>query len=94
MKGEGMASATIESRISTTVQQKRIAKLEAENEQLRKFLHDNRIVEQATGAISARYRMAPSDALDMLCDGATSQRRDLHELASGIVANGGSFAGA
>ena len=89
-----MVSATIGSGFSTTVQQRRIAKLEAENEQLRKVLHDNKIVEQATGAISVRYRMSPNHALEMLCDGATSQRRDLHELASGIVANGGSFAGA
>jgi AmiR/NasT family two-component response regulator len=89
-----MVSATIGSGFSTTAQQRRITKLEAENEQLRKFLHDNRIVEQATGAISVRYRMTPNDALEMLCDGATNQRRDLHELASGIVANGGSFAGA
>ena len=89
-----MVSATIESGFSTAVQQRRIAKLEAENNQLRKFLHNNKIVEQATGAISVRYRMAPNDALEMLCDGATSQHRDLHELASGIVANGGSFAGA
>ena len=89
-----MVSATIESGFSTAVQQRRIDKLEAENDQLRKFLHNNKIVEQATGAISVRYRMAPNDALEMLCDGATSQHRDLHELATGIVANGGSFAGA
>ena len=89
-----MVSATIESRVSTMAQQRRIAKLEAENEQLRKFLHDNRIVEQATGAISVRYRMNPDDALEMLCDGALSQHRKLRELASGIVGNGGSFAGA
>ena len=89
-----MVSATVESGSSTTAQQRRIAKLEAENEQLRKFLHGNRIIEQATGAISVRYRMTPNDALAMLCDGATNQRRDLHELASAIVANGGSFAGA
>ena len=89
-----MVSATIESGFSTAGQQKRIAKLEAENQQLRRVLHANKIVEQATGAISVRYRMTPNHALEMLCDGATSQRRDLHELTSGIVANGGSFAGA
>jgi AmiR/NasT family two-component response regulator len=94
VKGEVMVTATIEPRISTMVQQERIAKLEAENEQLREFLHDNRIVEQATGAISVRYRMTPKDALEMLCDGAESQRRNLRELASRVVANGGSFAGA
>jgi hypothetical protein len=35
-----MLSATIESRISLMVQEERIAKLEAENEQLREFLQD------------------------------------------------------
>jgi len=94
LEGEAMAGATIESGMNTTVQQKRIAMLEAENDQLRGLLDDNRIVEQATGAISVRYRMNPDDALEMLCDGAMSQRRKLRELASGIVANGGSFAGA
>jgi AmiR/NasT family two-component response regulator len=89
-----VVNATIESGVSTTVQQKRIAKLEAENDQLRELLHDNKIVEQATGAISVRYRMNPDDALGMLCDGAMSQHRKLRELATGIVANGGSFAGA
>jgi AmiR/NasT family two-component response regulator len=89
-----MVSTTIESVVNTMAQQRRIAKLEAENEQLRELLHDNKIVEQATGAISVRYRMNPDDALEMLCDGATSQHRKLRELASGIVANGGSFAGA
>jgi AmiR/NasT family two-component response regulator len=93
-KEEAMVSATIESRVNLIAQQKRIAKLEAENDQLRALLQDNKIVEQATGAISVRYRMNPADALEMLCDGATSQRRKLRELASGIVANGGSFAGA
>jgi AmiR/NasT family two-component response regulator len=94
VEGVDVVSITSESRVSTMAQQKRIAKLEAENVQLRGLLHDNRIVEQATGAISVRYRMNPDDALEMLCDGAMSQHRKLRELASGIVANGGSFAGA
>ena len=89
-----MVSATMGSEMGTLVQRERIAKLEAENERLRGFLHDNKVVEQATGAISVRYRMNPSDAFEMLLDGATSQRRNLRELASGVVANGGSFAGA
>jgi AmiR/NasT family two-component response regulator len=94
VEGEAMVSAAIESGVSRRLQQKRIAKLEAENFQLRELLHDNKIVEQATGAISVRYRLNLDDALEMLCDGATSQHRKLRELASGIVANGGSFAGA
>jgi AmiR/NasT family two-component response regulator len=89
-----MVTATIGCEMSTVIQQERIVKLEAENERLRGFLHDNKVVEQATGAISVRYRMNPKDALEMLLEGATSQHRNIRELASGIVANGGSFAGA
>ena len=89
-----MVSATMGSEMGTVVQRERIAKLEAENERLRGFLHDNKVVEQATGAISVRYRISPSDASEMLFEGATSQRRNVHELASAVIANGGSFAGA
>jgi AmiR/NasT family two-component response regulator len=55
--------------------------------------HD-KIVQQATGAITVRYRLSLAKALEMLHDGATIQRRDLHELASEVIDNGGSFAGA
>ena len=84
----------LESGISTMVQQERIVKLETELAQLKAVVQDNRIVEQATGAISVRYRMSPNDAFEMLRDGARAQRRNLHELASQVTANGGSFAGA
>jgi len=94
MRGEGMFIATLESGISTMVQQERIAKLETELEQLRAAVQDSKIVEQATGAISVRYRMSPNDAFEMLRDGARAQRRNLHELATQVTANGGSFAGA
>jgi AmiR/NasT family two-component response regulator len=84
----------LESGISMTVQEERIATLEAELDQLKAAVQDSKIVEQATGAISVRYRMSPNDAFEMLCDGARAQRRNLHELASQVTANGGSFAGA
>jgi AmiR/NasT family two-component response regulator len=84
----------LESEISMTVQEERIAELETELDQLRAVVNESKIVEQATGAISVRYRMSPSDAFDMLCNGARAQRRNLHELASQVTANGGSFAGA
>jgi AmiR/NasT family two-component response regulator len=84
----------LESGISMTVQQERIVKLEAELEQLRAAVQDSKIVEQATGAISVRYRMSPNDAFEMLRDGARAQRRNVHELATQVTANGGSFAGA
>ncbi len=84
----------LESEISVTVQEERIAELETELDQLRAAVNENKIVEQATGAISVRYRMSPTEAFDMLRDGARAQRRNVHELASQVTANGGSFAGA
>jgi len=84
----------LESGISMTVQQDRIAELEAELGQLRALVYENKIVERATGAISVRYRMSPTEAFEMLRDGARAQRRNLHELAAQVTANGGSFAGA
>ena len=84
----------LESGISMTVQQDRIAELEAELGQLRAAVYVNMIVEQATGAISVRYRMSPTEAFEMLRAGARAQRRSLPELASQVTANGGSFAGA
>jgi AmiR/NasT family two-component response regulator len=58
--GETMFMA-LESGISMTVQQERIATLETELDQLRAAVQDAKIVEQATGAISVRYRMSPND---------------------------------
>jgi AmiR/NasT family two-component response regulator len=84
----------LESGMSMTAQQERIANLETELDQLRATVRESKIVEQATGAISVRYRMSPTEAFEMLCDGARAQRRNLHELASQVTANGGSFAGA
>ena len=84
----------LESEISMTVQKERIAELETELDQLRAAVNENKIVERATGAISVRYRMSPTEAFEMLRDGARAQRRNVHELASQVTANGGSFAGA
>ena len=89
-----MVSATIESGFGTMRQRERIVKLETELEHLKAVAQHDRIVEQATGAISVRYRISPSDASEMLRDAVKSQRRNLHALASAVVANGGSFAGA
>jgi AmiR/NasT family two-component response regulator len=66
----------LESGISMTVQQERIATLGTELDQLRAAVQDNKIVEQATGAISVRYRMSPTEAFEMLRDGARAQRRN------------------
>ena len=65
----------LESGISMTVQEERIAALEAELDQLRAAVAESKIVEQATGAISVRYRMSPTEAFEMLRDGARAQRR-------------------
>ena len=89
-----MVSATIESGFGTMRQRERIVKLETELAHLKAVAQHDRIVEQATGAISVRYRISPSDASEMLFEGATSQRRNVHELAAAVIANGGSFAGA
>ena len=93
MTGESMFIA-LEPEISMTVQQERIATLETELDLLRAAVNESKIVEQATGAISVRYRMSPTEAFEMLRDGARAQRRSLPELASQVTANGGSFAGA
>src|SRR4026209_2861365 len=75
----------LESGISMTVQQERIATLQAELDPLKAAVQDSKVVEQATGAISVRYRMSPNEAFEMLCDGARAQRRNLHELASQVT---------
>jgi AmiR/NasT family two-component response regulator len=67
----------------------RLAALETENEQLRTALESRIIIEQAKGAISARCGVAPETAFEMMRGLARSQRRNIHEYAASIVANGG-----
>jgi AmiR/NasT family two-component response regulator len=57
-----MFIATLESGIKTMAQQERIVNVETELEQLKAAVQANRIVEQATGAISVRHRMSPNEA--------------------------------
>ena len=60
-----MVSATIESGMNTMVQQKRIAMLEAENDQLRERLHDNKIrrgARPAAGRADGRRAARPGAA--------------------------------
>jgi AmiR/NasT family two-component response regulator len=50
---------------------------------------DSRIVEQATGAISARLGTTPDVAFEILSGLARSQAREIEEYAEAVVANGG-----
>jgi AmiR/NasT family two-component response regulator len=68
-----------------------IAALELENAQLRTALESRVILEQAKGAISVRCGVTPDTAFEMLRGLARSQRREIHEYAAEIVANGGRF---
>lgn len=70
----------------------RLAALELENAQLRTALESRIIVEQAKGAISVRFGIAPDEAFEMMRGLARSQHREIHEYAGEIVANGGRFA--
>jgi AmiR/NasT family two-component response regulator len=70
----------------------RLAVLELENAQLRTALESRIIVEQAKGAISVRFGIAPDEAFEMMRGLARSQHREIHEYAAEIVANGGRFA--
>ena len=67
----------------------RLTALETENEQLRMALESRIVIEQAKGAISVRCDVTPETAFEMLRGLARSQRRDIHEYAAEVVANGG-----
>jgi AmiR/NasT family two-component response regulator len=71
----------------------RLAALELENAQLKTALESRILVEQAKGAISVRFGLAPDEAFEMMRSLARSQHREIHEYAAEIVANGGRFAG-
>jgi len=73
--------------------EKRLAALETENVQLRTALDSRIIVEQAKGAISVRCDVSIETAFEMLRGLARSQRRNIHEYAAEVVANGGRLGG-
>jgi hypothetical protein len=79
---DGVRSAVLE----------QLAALRVENDHLRTALQTRIIIEQAKGAISARYGVTPDTAFQMMRARARSQRRKIHEYAAEIVANGGRFA--
>jgi AmiR/NasT family two-component response regulator len=63
--------------------------LRVECAQLRQALQSRIIIEQAKGAVSARVDTTPDAAFELMRGLARSQRRNLHEYAAAIVANGG-----
>jgi len=63
--------------------------LQQENEQLRIALNSRIIIEQAKGAISVRCSVTVDQAFELLRGLARSQRREIHEYAAQVVANGG-----
>jgi AmiR/NasT family two-component response regulator len=80
-----------EAQLGATVQQERIATLEAENKKLRSFLESSRSVDQATGAVSIQYGVPPSEAFELLRAMAKSQRRNFREYAEEVLVNRGRF---
>ncbi|HWJ33068.1 MAG TPA: ANTAR domain-containing protein [Gaiellaceae bacterium] len=69
----------------------RLKALEAENHRLREALEGRNMLEQAKGAVSVRCGVDPDTASEMIRGLARSQRRELEEYATEIVANGGRF---
>jgi AmiR/NasT family two-component response regulator len=63
--------------------------LRLENAQLRRALQTRITIEQAKGAVGVRLGTTPEVAFEMMRGLARSQRRNLHEYAAEVVANGG-----
>ena len=63
--------------------------LRVENAQLRHALKSRIVIEQAKGAVSVRNGTTPEAAFELMRDLARSQRRNMHEFAAAVVANGG-----
>jgi circadian clock protein KaiB len=88
---EATRRSPLEPQLSTRVLQERVLNLDARNEHLSGELKRSNITEQATGAISVQYGMPPGDAFKLLCGMASSQRRELDEIATETLANRGRF---
>jgi len=67
--------------------------LQHENEQLRASFARDVVLEQAKGALSARFGLLPEEALELMRGLARSQRRELQEFAAEIVRNEGRLEG-
>ena len=65
--------------------------LRIEVEQLREALESRIVVEQAKGAVSARFGILPEEAFELLRGLSRSQRRSLSEFAAEVVKNRGAL---
>lgn len=70
-----------------------VRELEQENEQLQEALAQRVVIEQAKGAVSARFGVLPAEAFELIRGLARSQGRALHEFAGEIVEHGGRLDG-
>lgn len=68
-----------------------LARLQVENEQLREALASRVVIEQAKGAVSARFGILPQEAFELLRGLSRSQRRPLSEFAGQVVRNRGAL---
>jgi AmiR/NasT family two-component response regulator len=68
-----------------------LVRLQTENEQLREALASRVVVEQAKGAVSARFGILPQEAFELLRGLSRSQRRPLSEFAAEVVKNRGAL---
>lgn len=73
--------------------QARVAQLEELAAQLQQALESQSFVEQAKGAVAARYGMSALDAFEMLRGLAQSQGRNLPEFCSEVIENEGRLDG-
>ncbi len=71
----------------------RIRALQEENAQLRTALANRIVIEQAKGAVSARFRLSPEESFELIRGLARSQRRRIHDFAAEVVQNFGGLQG-
>lgn len=67
--------------------------LTEQNQQLQNALDSRVVIEQAKGAVSARYSIEPDQAYELIRAVARNQRRKIHEVSREVVARGGRLNG-
>jgi hypothetical protein len=68
-----------------------VRSLQEENAQLREALASRIVIEQAKGAVSARFGILPDEAFELIRGLSRSQRRPLQDFAAEVVRNGGTL---
>jgi hypothetical protein len=68
-----------------------LVRLQTENEQLREALGSRIVIEQAKGAVSARFGILPQEAFELLRGLSRSQRRRISDFAAEVVKNRGAL---